>query len=137
MSEENEIQPSEKPSKSQRKKDMTGLQELGHELTKLKRVQLDKIPLSTAMAGAIIEFTRLNNSHEARRRQLQYIGKLMRKEDHEEISMQLQKLRKFPLHKFRVKNYRGIVSIANKKLIINIVKIKHRNIIYKGLDKIS
>lgn len=93
MSEESEIQPSEKPSKSQRKKDMTGLQDLGEELTKLKRVQLDKIPLSEAMAGAIHEFTRLNNSHEARRRQLQFIGKLMRKEDHQEISTQLQKLR--------------------------------------------
>jgi len=45
----------------------------------------------------------------------------------------LQKIRKFPLYKFRVRNYRGIVSMSNRKLFINIVKIKHRNIVYRDL----
>ena len=93
MSEETEIQPPEKPSKSQRKRDMADLQDLGEQLTSLKKAQLDKIPLSPAMVSAINEFSRLNNSHEARRRQLQYIGKLMRKEHYQEISIQLQKLK--------------------------------------------
>jgi len=45
----------------------------------------------------------------------------------------LQKMRKIPLYKLRVKNYRGIVSMSNRKLFINIVKIKHRSIVYRNL----
>ena len=45
----------------------------------------------------------------------------------------LQKIRNYQLYKFRVENYRGIVDIANKKLILNVVKIKHRNVAYRSL----
>jgi len=45
----------------------------------------------------------------------------------------LQKIRNFPLYKFKVENYRGIVTLANRKLFINIVKIKHRNVVYRDL----
>jgi len=65
------------PSKSQRKRDMHALQDLGRELTELRPDQLAKLELPEDLLEAIAEFRRLR-SHEARRRQLQLIGKLMR-----------------------------------------------------------
>lgn len=65
------------PSKSQRKRDMHALQALGQELTELSNDRLAKIELPEAIVESIVEFRRLR-SHEARRRQLQLIGKQMR-----------------------------------------------------------
>jgi len=83
----------EPPSKSQRKRDMTALQYLGEDLTTLGRKQLEKLPLSDALLAALAEFHRLPPSHGARRRQLQFIGKVMRDENHEEIQAELDKMR--------------------------------------------
>jgi ribosome-associated protein len=68
------------PSKSQRKRDMTALQDIGAELVGLNDQQLAAIDLPEALREAVAEARRLR-SHEARRRQLQYIGKLMRQVD--------------------------------------------------------
>jgi ribosome-associated protein len=65
------------PSKSQRKRDMHELQALGKTLTELSAERLARIELPEPLAEAIVEFRRLR-AHEARRRQLQLIGKLMR-----------------------------------------------------------
>lgn len=43
----------------------------------------------------------------------------------------LEKLTNLPLYKFRVGEYRGIVDIINDKLILHVVKIKHKSQIYK------
>lgn len=83
----------EPPSKSQRKRDMTSIQKLGEELTTLNKKQLEKLPLSDALRAGIAEFSRLPNSNEARRRHLQFIGKIMRGEDHEKIQSELDKMR--------------------------------------------
>jgi len=83
----------ELPSKTRRKKEMTALQELGRELTTLNKKQLGQLPIDPALSAALTEYDRLPNSHEARRRQLQFIGKLMRKSDHEHIRSELQRLR--------------------------------------------
>lgn len=49
----------------------------------------------------------------------------------------LHKLRKYDLYKFRVDGYRGIVTIKNHKLIIQILRLVLRsNSTYKGLDKL-
>lgn len=74
----------EKPSKSQRKRDMIALQKLGETLVSLSNTELDKIPLSEALSEAISEARRLK-SHEAKRRQMQYIGRLMRDIDSKPI----------------------------------------------------
>jgi ribosome-associated protein len=71
--------PSE-PSKSQRKRDMHALQALGVELAKLRRDQLQHIELPQELLEAI-EFAHRVTSHEARRRHMQYLGKLMRQVD--------------------------------------------------------
>jgi len=83
----------EPPSKSQRKREMTAVQDLGKELTTLNRKQLEKLQLSERVLAALAEFHRLPKSNEARRRHLQFIGKIMRDEPHEQIQQALEALR--------------------------------------------
>ncbi len=78
-------------SKTELKRDMEELQALGEELVKLKPGVLEKFPLSEELADAIKDAHRFKN--EARRRQLQYIGKLMRFEEVEPIQAALDKVR--------------------------------------------
>jgi ribosome-associated protein len=74
------VQDEEKPSKTQRKRDMHELQALGARLVELNSDQLDEVGLPEDLRDAI-EFARRTTKHEARRRQMQYIGKLMRSVD--------------------------------------------------------
>ena len=75
----------EGPSKSQIKREMKALQEIGAKLLTLNADQIKQLPLSDEMLAAIDESRRIR-SHEAQRRHLQYIGKIMRREDTEAIS---------------------------------------------------
>ncbi|MDX1319284.1 MAG: ribosome biogenesis factor YjgA [Oceanospirillum sp.] len=75
----------EGPSKSQIKREMKALQEIGAKLLTLNADQIKQLPLSDEMLAAIDESRRIR-SHEAQRRHLQYIGKVMRREDTEAIS---------------------------------------------------
>ncbi len=76
-------------SKTEMKNDMIALQKLGEELVELKPSALAKFPLPEDLAKAIKDAQRFNK--EARRRQLQYIGKLMRTIDPEPIQAALDK----------------------------------------------
>lgn len=67
----------ERPSKSERKREMTALQELGEAIVKLSEGELAIIPLEGELLAAIITARRIK-SGEGLRRQMQYIGKLMR-----------------------------------------------------------
>ena len=80
-------------SKTRRKKQSTELQKIGEELLSLNKRQLELIEVSEPLLGALREYQRIPARHEARRRQLQYIGKLMRAADHESIRAALEKLR--------------------------------------------
>lgn len=79
------------PSKTQRKKDMTALQALGARLTRLNAAQLQQIELPERLREAI-EAVRRITAHEARRRQMQYIGKLMRGVEAAPIELALERL---------------------------------------------
>ena len=68
------------PSKTKRKKDMHALQEIGEQLVELDTKKLAEFDLPEILADAI-RFARTIDKHGARRRQLQYIGKLMRQVD--------------------------------------------------------
>lgn len=68
------------PSKSQRKRDSTALQELGEALVALPAERLAKIEMPDNLRLAVQDAQRITK-HEARRRQMQYIGKLMRSTD--------------------------------------------------------
>jgi ribosome-associated protein len=76
-------------SKTQRKKEMTALQELGAELVALGSEQLAAIELPDFLRDAVMEARRVA-SFEGRRRQMQYVGKLMRKVDAEPIRARLE-----------------------------------------------
>ncbi len=66
------------PSKTQRKRDSTALQELGQLLTQANAGTLAKCELPDQVLAAIEAYQALPNKHGAQRRQLQYIGKMMR-----------------------------------------------------------
>lgn len=75
-------------SKSQRKRDMQALQDLGKQLSELRPDQLAQIPLDDDLRYALEQLQQIK-SHEARRRQLQYLGKLMRGADTTAITQAL------------------------------------------------
>lgn len=74
----------ERPSKTQLKKQMHELQELGEALVALSADRLDAIEMPESLRDAVRELKR-TRSHEGRRRQLQYVGKLMRSAEIEPI----------------------------------------------------
>lgn len=77
-------------SKSARKRQMHALQNLGDRLAALKPEQWSALALPESLIEALGELARLK-SHEARRRQMQYIGKLMREVDPGPIEAQLER----------------------------------------------
>jgi len=74
----------QRPSKTQRKKDSHALQVLGEQLVELGPERLKAFALPEDLAGAIRELHRIH-AHEGRRRQMQWIGKLMRNLDEAQI----------------------------------------------------
>lgn len=78
----------ELPSKTQLKREMQALQETGERLANLKPDQRAQLPISDSLAAALEEHGRLRH-REARRRHLQYIGKLIREEDTDRLQRQL------------------------------------------------
>ena len=78
-------------SKSERKRRATRLQQLGRALTKLNANQLATVAMSDSLLKAIRDYQRFP-SNEARRRQLQFIGKLVRAEDTDQIEKALAQL---------------------------------------------
>ena len=68
-------------SKSQRKREMNALQDLGEDLAGMSDKQLRELPLPAPLREAIEEYKRLPNKHGARKRQLQFIGRVMREVD--------------------------------------------------------
>lgn len=81
----------DRPSKSALKREMTALQDLGERLLHLTPGELATVPLDPRLAEALRE-TRQIKSNSARRRHLQYIGKLMRQLDAEPIQRAVEEL---------------------------------------------
>jgi ribosome-associated protein len=78
-------------SKTKRKQEMHELQALGAALVDLPDTQLRTMPLDEDLRAAVLDARRIS-SHEARRRQLQYIGRLMREVDAAPIRARLDAL---------------------------------------------
>lgn len=64
-------------SRSQKKRESSALQERGQELASLSPAVLGRLPLAPELAEALAAWRGLK-SHEAKRRHMQYIGRLMR-----------------------------------------------------------
>lgn len=77
--------PIEEVSRSQRKRESTAMQKLGERLTQIGEGRLRTLDLPTDLMAAVVEWHSLP-THEAKRRQAQYIGRLMREADFEAIS---------------------------------------------------
>lgn len=77
-----------RPSKSQVKRDMHALLDLGKQLVGLSPERLKQLPLSEKLYDAI-QLAQRTNSREGRRRQVHYVGKLMRDTDANAIRHQL------------------------------------------------
>ena len=77
-------------SRTQLKKQMIALQDLGSELVLLNPEQLAEMALPEPLHDAVLAARQITR-FEARRRQLQYIGKLMRRIDPEPIRARLER----------------------------------------------
>lgn len=82
----------EAPSKTELKREMTALQQLGEAIVKLSNGQLQTIPLDDEKLAEAIHTARRIKSREGLRRQLQYIGKILRTIDINPIQQAYQKL---------------------------------------------
>lgn len=80
--------PDEIVSKTKRKQEMHALQALGVALVALPESQVRLMRLPANLELAVLEAKRIK-SHEAKRRQIQYIGRLMRDTDADPIREQL------------------------------------------------
>lgn len=76
----NDSEQESPPSKTRRKHAMHALQDIGEQLVALDPRQIAEFDLPETLVDALLEAQRITK-HEARRRQLQYIGKLMREID--------------------------------------------------------
>ena len=79
-------------SKTQKKKQMNALQDLGMELTALSNDTLKKIGLPEDLLQAVLDYKKIT-ANGALKRQTQYIGRLMREVDPEPIAAYLARLK--------------------------------------------
>lgn len=76
-------------SKSQLKREMHELQELGRKIVSLPKAQRSKLPLDESMQSALVVADKIKNKHEPFNRHIQYISKLLREADLDAIQTQL------------------------------------------------
>ncbi|MEK1943323.1 MAG: ribosome biogenesis factor YjgA [Pseudomonas sp.] len=82
---------SEEKSKTQVKRELHALVDLGERLTTLKPALIDKLPLTDALRRALAEAPK-HTANIARKRHIQFIGKLMRDQNIDEILVLLDQL---------------------------------------------
>ena len=82
---------SEEKSKSQVKRELHALQQLGERLTTLKPDMLARLPLTDALRRALDEAPKYT-AHAARKRHIQFIGKLLRAQDLDAIHGLLEQI---------------------------------------------
>ncbi|VAX26823.1 hypothetical protein MNBD_NITROSPIRAE02-752 [hydrothermal vent metagenome] len=114
----------EQISKTQKKKEALSLQALGEQLVKLPKEQIGGIDLPAEIREAVM-FAKTLKKHGALRRQLQYIGTLMRRCDTEPIREALLQLEQGNYKKaleFReMERWRDELIAGNKALIEEIL----------------
>lgn len=74
----------DRPSKSEMKRQMSELQKLGEELVDQPRDRVKRVPMPDDVREAILTCQSIKD-HEGRRRQLQYVGKMMRSLEPQEV----------------------------------------------------
>jgi ribosome-associated protein len=111
-------------SKTQKKKEADSLQELGENLVKLSKEQLEDIELPSEIYDAV-RFAKTIKSHGARRRQMQYIGTLMRNIDPEPVQEAIENIEQGDYRKAaafkEIETWRDQLIDGNKKLMEEIL----------------
>ena len=111
-------------SRTQKKNEDRALQELGKELVGLSSVQLENIEMPEELLEAVI-FARKAKKREAKRRQMQYIGRLMRNIDSESIRNALENIRFGNLEKarsfHRIEKWRDAIKAGDDHVIEEIL----------------
>lgn len=79
-----DVDADDRPSKSALKREAHELQKLGAELAELPDDRVAALPMPDVLLEALRELRR-TRSHEGRRRQLQFVGKMMRRADVEPL----------------------------------------------------
>jgi ribosome-associated protein len=87
---ENHFEEQPLASKSQRRREALELRSLASELIKLSAARLGRVPLNDSVRSAVMEAHQIR-SNVARKRQLQYVAKLLRRIDPEPIIQTLEK----------------------------------------------
>ena len=90
-----------KISKTQKKRKAIALLELGRDLTGFPDNSLEKLQLDPKLRNAIDDFKKLYNTRGAKKRQLQYIGRLLRENQDATLFRQVQQLRSSPKQSLR------------------------------------
>ena len=119
-------------SKTEKKKEAHSLQELGERLLKLSKDQMDDIEMPEDLYNAI-EFAKTIKSFGALKRQMQYIGTLMRKIDsgpiHEALDNIEQGNYKKAMEFKEIEKWRDELIAGNKELIEELL------VQYPGADR--
>jgi ribosome-associated protein len=89
------VDESGRPSKTQLKREAHELQQLGRDLAELPESRLLALAMPDSLRDSVLELRR-TRSHEGRRRQLQYVGKMMRKADAEPLREAVAQLKLGP-----------------------------------------
>lgn len=76
-------------SKSQRRRDALEVKSLAQELINLDQAKLGRVPLDDSVRAAVMD-ARSIRANGARKRQMQYVAKLLRREDAEPILLALE-----------------------------------------------
>ncbi len=92
MNKKVEVIDEEELSKTQIKREADALKLIGRELVALSKKQLVQIPASELLFHAISVAHKISDKNEALRRQIQYIGKVLRNEDCDAIRTAIDKL---------------------------------------------
>jgi len=115
----------EKKSRTQRKQETQALQKLGERLVELTPEQLQHIPLEEELAEAVLLARKLKK-HEAKRRQMQYIGSLMRQMNPEPIQIalaQIDQSHQSDIRVFRlIEKWRDALLTGDEALIRTLTK---------------
>lgn len=111
-------------SKSQVKREMTALQKLGEQLIELNDKQLASVPVEEKLLDAILEARKMPH-REARRRHLQFIGRLMRETNHEEIQAAVDKLQarsdQYVHRQHQIERFRDLLIEGDKQIFQTLV----------------
>lgn len=116
----------ERKSRTQIKKEMIALQKLGERLVDLSASQINEINMDEELKEAIL-FAKTLTKHGARKRQMQYIGALMRETDVTPIQKSIELIelgQKIDAHEFlKIEKWRNELIQGNKDTLSEIIDL--------------